>query len=148
MKKLSLMVMALPCLFLIACETQEFQTDDFKEYKVGKRSANTISINYQDANGTISLSCTSAEVFYLNTSQIDLYVEYANSTIDTILCQNVQLDSSNGFVLNIVKDDNTAFESDDLSVEICDTTLCYSASNPSITGSSVRFIIGDEPEGF
>ena len=148
MKKLTLMVMASLCLLIISCEQEEFQLEDAHQQLIEQRSANNISINYRTALGNIlSVSCTHAEINYLSTSLIDLSEEYAYNTTADFVCQNVQLSAATGYVLDVLKDNNTSIESDDLAVVICDMDLCYSASDPTIAGSSLSFIVEDEPEG-
>ena len=142
------MVMASLCLSFIACETDNAPNELLHEHNLESRSTDKISVVYTDVLGnSVALAGTYVEVDYLDTDNAELLIRFQDGTSQSDIGTDILCTAASGFVLN-VSTLNNQLEVDDISIDVCSTELCYNTLSPVLSGSSLGFIIEDEPEGW
>jgi len=149
MNKLTLVSMAALCLIFSSCAKEELSSESQPVTQLSPRSnSNPIQLSYVAADGTAAtVSCTHAGVSYQDVAVALLSVDVAGSGISTYTVSEVELTTTQDYELSITLDDTTKLSSENLTIDLCDPSLCYSNSIGDLSGTALDFIIDDIPVG-
>jgi len=150
MNKYTLVIMAALCVLLTSCTKEELNNDNLTNTSVSTRSVtDPIKISFVAADGLpVTVYCTSSTVSYQTATQSVLKTTVTNGATTTYLVTDIDLETRDGYRLQVSIDNNTAVETADISIDHCGTELCYVNVAGDLIGSASEFIIEDEPTGF
>lgn len=150
MSKLTFASVAMLCLFMTSCAKQEMDSLSINDIKIESRSSeNNISVKFKTPTGQdITKWCTQVEVAYKDQNSVDLLLKFKDNTTYTGNGNGIELNTAEGYELDVIADQTTLFEVEELDIDVCSNELCYHNANGTVAGTALDFIVEDIPIGF
>ncbi len=147
MNKFTLVIMATLCLVFTSCSDQLGEITTSENVELETRSANHITATLVSLEGvTNTLQCTRVVITYQDATAASALFTYADNTTSYSLVSAVSLSVPTSYTLD-VDASGTAVESADLTIDLCETELCYVNGSGSVVGTALDFIVEDETSG-
>lgn len=149
MSKFTLASMAVLCLLMSSCAKQEANLDTNTDTQLSLRSSERISVKLVDLSGTEqSYSATDVTITYRDNYSATIQLAQEDGTTVIEYGDNLSLSVSEEYTMSIVIDASAPVETDDLQIDVCGTTLCYSNLAENLSGQALEFIVEDVATGF
>lgn len=148
MNKFTLVIMAALCTIMISCSEQELETSLQLDTQIASRSVSyPIQVVATSSAGIqTTYLCTRAEFSYLN-SAVVIDMTTGDNTVVSIATASATLATTEEYTLEVSLDESSTFMTDDLTVQLCETQLCYENNAGTQIGAALEFIVEDEAEG-
>lgn len=148
MNKLTIVSLALLCVLMTACSTEESQYDPDNDTLLEPRTANALSVLYTNEQGQAeTILCEKAHLKYYTSNQATLTYDQSSGNQIVIQVSSAEFVGVSGNLIGVTIDEDTSYNVLDLNAEICQGLLCYENNSGTVAGMTVDFIVEDDQLG-
>jgi len=147
MNKLYMFLMAALCLLTIACSPVDADYDQ-EVMTLDSRSSVLFTVSYVSTDNSNSTFMTDeVSVNYHSDETFSISYVATNGSDKSVQATSVTVMANASHALLVHATPNGSFATEDISIDICNSNLCYSNLAGTLSGQALDFIIEDDPHG-